>query len=258
MARLADQVVIVTGAGAGIGRSLALGYAREGAHVSIGARRPEPLEETAAAVRALGCECLVTPTDVTREAACARLVDQTLARFGRVDVLVNNAGAPGTDMPVAEMTRANWEETIATNLTGPMLLTREALRQAMLPAGRGNVQFVSSAAADNVRPHKAHYAVAKMGLVPLTRTLAREVGRQGIRVNCLVVGLVAGDLVDRWVARLAGESGRDEDTVRAGLVAGIPLGRALAADEITATSIFLATDAASAITGQAIRVTAGA
>lgn len=258
MGRLDGQVVVVTGAGTGIGRSLALGYAREGAHLAIGARRPAPLADTAAAVRALGRECLVTQTDVTREADCARLVAETLARFGRLDVLVNNAGDPGTDMPVAEMTRANWEAAIATNLTGPMLLAREALRQAMLPAGRGNVQFLSSAAADNVRPAKAHYAVAKMGLVPLARTLAREVGRAGIRVNCLVVGLVAGDLVDRWVARMAGESGRAEADVRAGLTAGIPLGRALEADEITATSIFLATDAASAITGQTIRVTAGA
>jgi 3-hydroxybutyrate dehydrogenase len=128
----------------------------------------------------------------------------------------------------------------------------------MVPAGRGNVQFLSSAAADNVRPRKAHYAVAKMGLVPLARTLAREVGGAGIRVNCLVVGLVAGDLVDHWVARMARESGRGEDDVRAGLTAGIPLGRALDADEITATSVFLATDAASAITGQTIRVTGGA
>jgi len=256
--RFEDRVVIVTGAGTGIGRSLALGYAREGAHVSIGARRTGPLDETAAAIRALGRECLVTETDVRREADCAHLVEATLARFDRLDVLVNNAGAPGTDMPVADMTLENWTDTLATNLTGPMLLAREALRQAMLPAGRGNVQFLSSAAADNVRPSKAHYAVAKMGLVPLTRTLAREVGRTGIRVNCIVVGLVDGDLVDRWVTRMAGASGRDEADVRAGLVTNIPLGRALAADEITSTSIFLASDEASAITGQAIRVTAGA
>lgn len=258
MACLQDRIVVVTGAGSGIGRSLALGYAREGAHLAIGARRPEPLAETAAAVRALGRECLVVPTDVRREEDCARLVAETLARFGRLDVLVNDAGAPGTDMAVADMTLANWEDTIATNLTGPMLLTREALRQAMLPTGRGSVQFLSSAASDGVRPRKAHYAVAKMGLIPLARTLAREVGRAGIRVNCLVVGLVAGDLVDRWVARMAREGGRPEEDVRASLTAGIPLGRALDADEITATSVFLATDAASAITGQAIRVTAGA
>jgi NAD(P)-dependent dehydrogenase (short-subunit alcohol dehydrogenase family) len=251
-------VVLVTGAGTGIGRSLALAYAGEGAHVAIGARRPAPLEETAGAVRTLGAECLVVPTDVTREADCRALVGATLERWGRLDVLVNNAGAPGTDMPVAEMTLANWNETLAVNLTGPMLLTREALSRAMLPAGRGNVQFLSSAAARNVRPRKAHYAAAKLGLVALTQTLAHEVGDRGVRVNCIVVGLVAGDLVDRWVARMSAETGRPEDAIRAGLVAGFPVKRALDPGEIASVSLFLASDAASGITGQSVNVTNGA
>jgi NAD(P)-dependent dehydrogenase (short-subunit alcohol dehydrogenase family) len=256
--RFEGRVVLITGAGTGIGRSLTLAYAREGARLVIGARRAEPLEETARGVRALGGECLVIPADVTREADCIALVRTTLDHCGRLDVLVNNAGAPGTDMPVAEMTLANWNETIAVNLTGPMLLTREALSRAMLPARRGNVQFLSSAAAKNVRPRKAHYAAAKLGLVALTQTLAHEVGDHGVRVNCIVVGLVAGELVDRWVARMAAESGRSEDGIRAALVAGFPVKRALEADEIASVSLFLASDAASGITGQSINVTNGA
>jgi 3-hydroxybutyrate dehydrogenase len=256
--RLPGRGVLITGGGTGIGRVLAGAYAREGAQVVIAGRRPAPLEETAALVRAAGGTCHAVTADVRVEADCARLVDEALARLGRLDVLVNNAGTPGTDMPVAEMTLENWCDTIATNLTGPMLLTREALRRAMLPAGTGNVQFCSSAAGMNVRPQKAHYAVAKLGLVALTQTLAHEVGRHGVRVNCLVIGLVAGELVDRWIARLAGETGRAPDAIRAGLVASSPLGRAIAPDEVAALSVFLACDEAAGVTGQSIAVTGGA
>jgi glucose 1-dehydrogenase len=256
--RFEGQTVLVTGAGTGIGRAIALAYAREGARLVLAARRPAPLEETADAARAAGAACLVAPTDVTREDDCRRVVAAALERFGRLDVLVNDAGAPGTDMPVAEMTLDNWDATLAVNLTGPMLLAREALRQAMLPARRGNVQFVSSQAAKRVRPRKAHYAVAKLGLLPLAQTLALEVGAAGVRVNTLVVGLVRGDLVDRWVERTAAETGRPAAAIHAGLVAGIPLGRPVEPEEVAAVSLFLASEAAAAITGQAINVTNGA
>jgi 3-hydroxybutyrate dehydrogenase len=256
--RLAGRGVLITGAGTGIGRVLALAHAREGARVVIAGRRSEPLEETVAMVRAEGGSCEAVTADVRREEDCEHLVSEACARLGRLDVLVNNAGAPGTDMAVADMTLENWNDTLATNLTGAMLLTREALRQAMIPAGRGNVQFCSSAAGMNVRPRKAHYGVAKLGLVALTQALAHEVGRHGIRVNCLVIGLVAGDLVDRWIARMAGESGRSPETIRASLVAASPLGRAVEPEEVARVSVFLASDEASALTGQSIAVTAGA
>jgi glucose 1-dehydrogenase len=256
--RFEGRVALVTGAGTGIGRELALAYAREGARVAIGARRPELLDETARAIEAEGGECLAVRADVAEERDSVDLVSRTLERFGRLDVLLNNAGLPGTDQPVAEMTLANWNHTIAVNLTGPMLLTREALRQAMIPARSGNVQLFSSAAAKRVRERKAHYAVAKMGLIPLAQTLALEVSQHGIRVNTLVIGLVGGDLVDAWVRRVASESGTPEEQVRAGLLASIPRRRAIDASEIVAVSLFLASDDASAITGQNLNVTAGA
>jgi NAD(P)-dependent dehydrogenase (short-subunit alcohol dehydrogenase family) len=256
--RFEGRVALITGAGTGIGRELAIAYAGEGARVAIGARRREPLEATARAIAAAGAECLLVEADVAREADCTALVARTLDRFGRVDVLLNNAGLPGTDQAVAEMSLENWNHTIAVNLTGPMLLTREVLRRAMLPAGSGNVQFFSSAAAKRVRERKAHYAVAKMGLIPLAQTLALEVSGRGVRVNTIVVGLVAGELVDRWIARTAAETGVPEDRVRDGVVAGIPRRRAIDAGEIVAVSLFLASDDASAITGQDINVTAGA
>lgn len=251
-------MAVVTGAGTGIGRVLARTYAREGASLVLAGRRVSLLEETAALVDRAGAPCLVQAADVTIERDCIALVERTVAHFGRIDVLLNNAGLPGADMPVAEMTLDNWNHTIAVNVTGPMLLAREALRQAMIPARSGNVQFFSSAAAKRVRTRKAHYAVAKMGLIPLAQTLALEVGPLGIRVNTLVIGLVEGDLVDGWIRRTAGESGRDPDEVRAAMVADIPLRRAIDPQEIADLSLFLASDAASAITGQNVNVTAGA
>jgi len=256
--RLEGRGVLITGGGTGIGRVLAAHYCLEGARVVVAGRRSEPLEETVTAVRATGGTADALVADVRREDDCVRLIGEALELLERLDVLVNNAGVPGTDMGVSEMTLANWNDTIATNLTGPMLLAREALARAMLPARRGNVQFLSSAAAMNVRPKKAHYAVAKMGLVPLTQTLAHEVGAHGIRVNCLVLGLVEGDLVDRWITRMAGESGRSPEAVRETLVQASSLRRAVTSDEVAALSVFLASDDASAITGQSIAVTNGA
>lgn len=258
MGSLDGRCVLITGGGTGIGRMLARTYAAAGAHVVVAGRRLDPLEETAGIVRRADGTCHVVIADVRHEVDCARLVRETLCQRGRLDVLVNNAGVPGTDMSVADMTLENWNDTLATNLTGPMLLTREALRQAMIPAGAGNVQFCSSAAGMNVRPQKAHYAVAKLGLTALTQTLAHEVGRHGIRVNCLVIGLVAGELVERWIARLAGETGRPPEAVRDTLVASSPLRRAVEPDEVAKLSVFLASDDAAAITGQSIAVTGGA
>ena len=256
--RFAGRVVLITGAGTGIGRVLAASYAREGASVVLAGRREGPLEETAALVHATGAPCIVQAADVAVERDCIALVERTVARYGRVDVLLNNAGLPGTDMAVSEMTLENWNHTIAVNVTGPMLLAREVLRQSMIRARSGNIQFFSSAAAKRVRARKAHYAVAKMGLIPLAQTLALEVGPLGIRVNTLVIGLVDGDLVDAWIQRTAGESGRAPEDIRAGMVADIPLRRAIDPQEIANLSLFLASDEASAITGQNVNVTAGA
>lgn len=257
-AHLSGQVALITGAGTGIGRVLARQYAVAGAAVVIAARRRDPLEETAALVEADGGTAHVIPGDLRSEDFCIRLVSETLDRFSRLDVLLNNAAVPGTDQVVAEMDLANWEDTIATNLTAPMLLSREALRQAMIPAGHGNIQLFSSAAAKSVVPRKAHYAAAKLGLIPFAQTLAMEVGEFGIRVNTLVIGTVAGELLEGYMARIAGDEGVGVDEIRSRFASGSALERFVEPEEVAATSLWLASDAASAITGQDINVTAGA
>ena len=255
---LVGRTALITGAGTGIGRVLALRYAAAGAAVVLGARRRDLLEETAALVAAQGGEAHIFGCDIRDESSCRELVTRTLERCGRLDILLNNAAVPGRDQHVTDMDLPNWDDTLATNLTAPMLLSREALRQAMVPNGSGNIQFFSSAAAKAVLPGKAHYAVAKFALIPLARTLATEVGPLGIRVNTLVIGTVAGELIDNYVARTATDQGLDAGVVIGRLTAASPLRRLVQPEEVADVSVWLASDAASAITGQDINVSAGA
>lgn len=236
---------------------LARRYARSGAKVALLARRPDELVVTADVITEDGGQALVLVADITDEQQCRDAVAETLATWGRLDVLVNNAAIPGADQPVVAATVANWHDVLATNLVAPMVLSREALTQAMIPAGRGNVQFLSSAAARNVQPNKAHYAAAKLGLVALAQTMALEVGAIGIRVNTLVVGSVAGELFDYYVARRAMLDGVDPGEVRSRLVGLNKIGRLVQPDEVAELSVWLASDASSAITGQDIDVTGG-
>ena len=254
---LSGRVAVITGASGGIGRVMAQHYARCGAGVAVVARRRDELAATAALIAEDGGSASVHVADIRDEAQCVEVIGAVVDRWGRLDVLVNNAAVPGVDQPVSEATVENWHDVLTTNLVAPMVLAREALRQAMIAAGSGNVQFVSSAAARNVQPRKAHYAAAKLGLSALAGTLAMEVGPSGIRVNTLVVGSVAGELLDNYVARRAAQDDVDPDELRRRLASSNKLGRLVQPDEVAAASVWLASDGASAITGQDVNVTGG-
>lgn len=232
-------------------------YAARGANVALVARRTDELAVTAGIIAEEGGAASVHVADIRDEQQCRDVIDAILQRWDRLDVLVNNAAVPGSDQSVSEATIDNWQNVFATNLFAPLVLTREALSQAMIAAGSGNIQFVSSAAARVVQPKKAHYAAAKLGLTALAQTLALELGTSGIRVNTLVVGSVAGELFDTYVARRAAEDGLDPAELRSRLSALNKLGRLVQPDEIAEVSMWLASDAASAITGQDINVTGG-
>jgi NAD(P)-dependent dehydrogenase (short-subunit alcohol dehydrogenase family) len=256
-ADFSGQVVIVTGASGGIGRVLARRYARSGARVALVARRSDELAITAKNIADEGGGASIHVADIRDEESCRGLVADVLGRWERLDVLINNAATPGVDESVDEASIANWNDVLATNLIAPMVLSREALNQAMLRAGRGNIQFMSSAAARNVQPRKAHYAAAKLGLSALSQTMAMELGAAGIRVNCLIVGSVAGQLFDTYVGRRAVAEGVDPGVVRQRLAGMNKLNRLVQPDEVAEVSMWLASDAASAITGQDINVTGG-
>jgi glucose 1-dehydrogenase len=254
---LIDRVALITGASGGIGRVLARRYARAGAKVALVSRRPDELKLTAGPIEGEGGEALVLVADIRDERQCRDVVAATVSAWGRLDILVNSAAVPGADQPVAEATVENWNDVLTTNLIAPMMLSREALRQRMIAAKGGNIQFVSSAAARTVQPLKAHYAAAKLALTALGQTLALEVGKTGIRVNTLVVGGVAGELFDNYVGRRAQAEGIDPAEVRRRLVGLNKLGRLVQPDEVAELSIWLASDASSAITGQDINATGG-
>lgn len=257
MSDLTGRVALITGASGGIGRVLACRYARSGAKVVLVARRSDELNVTARAIGEEGGEALALVADVRDEHQCRAAIAATVSRWGRLDVLVNNAAVPGVDQPVAEATTENWNDVLATNLVAPVVLSREALRQAMVPAKAGNIQFLSSAAARRVQPLKAHYAAAKLGLTALCQTLALEVGTIGIRVNTLVIGSVAGELFDTYVGRRAQAEGVSPADIRRRLAGLNTLGRLVQPDEVAEVSVWLASDASSAITGHDLNVTGG-
>lgn len=191
--KLANQVALVTGGSRGIGRAVALGLAREGADVCIAARSREALEAVADEIRALGRDVLAAPCDVTDAAQVDDLVAQTLARFGRIDLLVNNAGGNHQRAALAESDLASWCGTMQLNLHSTFYCCR-AVVPHMVAAGRGKIINVGSGAGYAARPGNNAYDVSKAAVRHLTRCLALEVWQHGIEVNELIPGPVYTDL----------------------------------------------------------------
>ena len=202
MGVLDGKVAIVTGSNRGIGRGIARAFAREGAKLALAARDAALLEEAAEEFRGLGADLAVIPTDVTDEHAVNALVDQTLERFGQLDVLVNNAGI-AEHAPLVDMTLDAWQRTIDVNLTGPFLCARAALR-VMAAAGRGRIINVASISSQRVRPGSASYSATKFGLWGLTQVIALEGRDHGVSCSCLNPG-------NTWVERRTGTQRREDE-----------------------------------------------
>lgn len=186
MGKLAGKVVLVTGAGRGIGRGIARGLAREGASLVLAARHEAELNAAAEETRAIGAETMVAPTDVTNEGQVETLFSRLQEKFGRLDLLVNNAGAFDGG-PLDELSVEAWDKVIAVNLRAPFLCTRAALR-LMKSQGRGRIINIGSISAQRVRPHSAPYSASKHGLWGLTQVTALEGREHGITCCCLHPG----------------------------------------------------------------------
>jgi NAD(P)-dependent dehydrogenase (short-subunit alcohol dehydrogenase family) len=188
MGQLDGKVALVTGASRGIGRGIARGLAAEGAAVVLAARSADQLQEAAAEVEAAGGQALVVPADVSDEAQVQALFANAKERFGRLDLLVNNAGAFDGG-PLHELSLEAWQHVIAVNLTGPFLCTREALR-IMKEQGGGRIINIGSISAQRVRPNSAPYSTSKHGIWGLTQVTALEGRAYGVTCGCLHPGNV--------------------------------------------------------------------
>ena len=192
MGKLDGKVALVTGANRGIGRGIAEGLAAEGAAVVMTARDAKLLDEATQAMTATGATVLAVAADVTSEAQVQSVFAQTMERFGRLDLLVNNAGTWVGYGPIDQMTLESWETVMAVNLRGPFLCTREAMR-IMKAQGGGRIINIGSIASQRVRPNSAAYSTSKHGIVGLTQVTALEGRDHGIACGCLHPGNVAVD-----------------------------------------------------------------
>ena len=256
MNELAGKVAIITGGGYGIGKQIALAYARLGAKLALAARSLDPLKQTVAEVEKIGARAIAVPADVSKEADCARIAEQALAAFGRVDILVNNAGISGPTKKITEMALAEWQEVIDINLTGAWLASR-AVIPAMERQGGGSILNIGSGAGRRGFPLRSPYAASKWAMIGLTQTLAGEWGDKGIRVNCICPGAVEGERIERVMRARAETMGVPYERIRAGFVSGAAMHRMVTEDEVARVAVFFVSDLAAGMTGQTVNVDAG-
>lgn len=260
--RLKGKVAFVTGGGSGIGRAIARSFAEEGAAVCVAGRNRENLGAAAAEFAALGVEALAVPMDIRLEQDVVNAVRTCVDTLGTIDILVNNSGIGGPTKYVWDLTLEEWSEVIAVDLTGSMLASREVLK-CMVPAGRGGTIIVvgseggRSGDGRSGYPRRAPYCCAKMGLIGLTETLARECGPHGIRVNCITPGAVRGERFVRMIGGRAEAAGITFEEALAAEMKMYSLNRPTEEYELGQVAVFLASDESSAITGQTIPVNCG-
>ncbi len=252
---LQGQVAVVTGASSGIGKQIALDLLQAGACVAgVGRRagRGKFLEPFKKYPRRF----VWIRADVSQESDVERLVRQVLKKFGRIDILVNNAAVRGPTAPATELGAEEWRRVLDINLTGAFLCARECLK-AMIKRRSGRIVNMSSMAGRMAYPLRVSYAASKWGMVGLTVTLAQEAGPHNIQVNAVCPGPVEGDAIEEVIAARASTLEMPTDEVRARFVRRAALNRMVTAADVSSTVLFLCSDAARNITGQALDVSAG-
>jgi 3-oxoacyl-[acyl-carrier protein] reductase len=241
---LTDRVAIVTGAGRGIGRAIALKLAGVGAVVVVSDILEKEAGEVAQEIKANGGQGLVCLADVSQAADVARLVEETLVAFSRIDILVNNAGI-ARDQLLLRMSEEDWDKVIDVDLKSVFLCTKAVLRY-MLKARWGRIVSLSSIAGLVGNPGQANYSSAKAGIIGFTRTAAREVGSHGITVNAVAPGFIETDMTSRMKEELRQEIKRH-----------IPLDRFGTPQDVAEAVAFLASEEAGYITGQVLSINGG-
>ena len=244
---LSGKVVVVTGGARGIGRAIALAFAREGARVAVADTLVAEGRGVARLIRERGGSSAAWRTDVSRKADVDRLLERALARFGQLDILVNNAGI-AREAPALEIDENAWDTVLAINLKGAFLCMQAAARHWVQSGSTGTIVNISSIGAERVGGQNVHYAASKGGLKALSRGMAVELAPHGIRVNVVGPGSIPTSIMGRdWA---------DSNLVDS-INARIPIGRMGRPDEVAEAVLFLASENASYITGQSLYVEGG-
>jgi NAD(P)-dependent dehydrogenase (short-subunit alcohol dehydrogenase family) len=252
----ATRVAVISGAGEGIGRSCALALARDGADVALGARRPEQLERVAKEVHDLGRRALAVPTDITVPEQARALVERAADELGRVDAVVNVAALSDAHTNVEHTDWDVYRRVFETNVLGTLEVTRAAFPR-MRSQGGGAVVQISSSAMRTMPAKQAPYVSTKSALVAASQVLAREVGRDKIRVNVVVPGYVTGPHLDGLFARIAQRRGWSVEQVFAEAESLTALGRIPSPDDVAEAVLFLASERSAGITGAVLDVNGG-
>lgn len=249
---LPGKVAIITGAGSGLGRATAIIFAKEDAKVVVAANKERDGEQTVKSIKEAGGDAILVQIDVTKASDLEKAVKAAVARYGKLDIMFNNAGTPGPGKLIADITEEEWNRVVSVNLTGVFLGTKYAIPD-MLKCGGGVIINVSSVAGVSPRRYTGAYAAAKAAVIQLTRVTALEYARKNIRVNCIL----PGPIDTPFFSKVAGGDPEKIAIFKEMVRNEVPLGRFAQPEEIARVALFLASDDASYITGAAFAADGG-
>ncbi len=256
MGLLDGKVALVSGAGPGLGRDVALAFGREGATVVVAARNEERVQALADEVEGQGATALAVALDITDATRCQAAVDRVVDTYGQLDVLVNNAFDDGDHKPFLDADLARWRQTMEVNFFGTLQLT-QVVGAAMAKQGDGRIVMINTMSTVRIRPNFGAYTASKAALAAITKTLAAELGPHGVRVNGVHPGYIWGDSVEVYFQYLAHKKGITPEEQYQEVAADTALGYLPPSREIAEAVVFFASDMSKPVTGQALGVNAG-
>ena len=254
--KLDGKVAIITGGGGGIGRTIALRFSREGAAVVLAGPTEEKIKSVEKEILSSGGRAISVHSDVAEEAGVQRIVTATIGAFGRVDVLVNNAGVAGPTALVQNISLEDWERTFAINLTGAFLCAKHVMPH-LVEQRSGCIINITSIAGLQAYAYRSPYCASKWGMIGFTQTLAQEGGQYGITANAIAPGPVEGPRIERVIRNRAQEMKLPYEEVVRQYVEPTALKRMVVEEDIAAMAVFLASEDGRNITGETLNISAG-